>query len=275
MKEKISRLHTEKSNPKSERLDTQSTIAILQLINREDQTPAKAVSKNLPTLAQLIEEIARRLKNGGRLFYAGAGTSGRLGILDASECPPTFGTDPELVQGIIAGGMSAVFKAVEGAEDHEDDGRQILKQKKCSAKDCVIGLSASGRTPFVIGALKFAREIHALTAGITCNPQAKMFLWCDFPIAADVGPEIIAGSTRLKCGTAQKMILNMISTGVMVRLGLVSGNRMVNLIPKSEKLWERAKALVMKSLDVSEKKAEVLLKQAEGNARRAIELGEI
>jgi len=270
MKEKIRDLWTERSNPHTERLGESSTLEVLSLINQEDVDVPFAVTLVLESLARFVDEAALRLKSGGRLFYVGAGTSGRLGILDASECPPTFGTDPELVQGIIAGGDPAVFKAIEGAEDKEEEGALVLERKKLSAKDCVVGLSASGRTPFVLGALKYAKKQKALTAGVTCNPDATLTKCSEFIFPLDVGPEVIAGSSRLKCGTAQKMILNMISTAVMIRLGKVKGNKMVDLIPKSEKLWERAIGLVMDELRVSEKEAERLLKESGGSVRQAL-----
>jgi len=271
MKEKIRSLWTERSNPRSERLDEASTLEILSLMNHEDVDVPFAVTLVLESLAHFVDGASLRLKAGGRLFYVGAGTSGRLGILDASECPPTFGTEPELVQGIIAGGNPAVFKAVEGAEDKESEGAKALIRKKLSKKDCVVGLSASGRTPFVLGALKYAKKKKALTAFVTCNPESTMLKSCDFGLPLDVGPEILSGSTRLKCGTGQKMILNMISTAIMIRLGRVKGNRMIDLDPKNDKLWERAKGLVMEALAVTEKTAEDLLKKAGGRARQAIE----
>lgn len=273
MKEKIRVLFTERSNPKSEKLDHLGALGILRLMNAEDKKVPAAITPVLPVLAQFIEEVVGRMKIGGRLFYVGAGTSGRIGILDASECPPTFGTLPALVQGLIAGGEKALFKAVEGAEDQESEGGLSLKRKKLTSLDCVVGLSASGRTPFVIGALKVARRLKAATAVITCNPQSKMLRFAEFRLVPDVGPEIVSGSTRLKCGTAEKLLLNMISTTVMVRLGRVKGNRMVDLIPKSWKLWERAKGMVMESLNINENKAEKLLRQASGNVRKAIQLG--
>lgn len=273
MKDDIRSLFTEKANPRTEKLDALPTRKMLELINREDRAVPRAAAAAVPALARFVDEAARRMKTGGRLFYVGAGTSGRLGILDASECPPTFGTAPELVQGIIAGGAPAIFHAVEKAEDNERAGAEALREKMLSYKDCVVGLSASGRTPFVIGALRYAQKKGALTAGITCNPDSAVTEMCAYPLVAQVGPEVVAGSSRLKCGTAQKLILNMISTGVMVKLGKVRGNRMIDLVPKSRKLWERAKGLVMESLRVSEKRAEALLKKGGGSARKAIEIG--
>ncbi len=273
MKEKISLLPTERSNPKTRDLDSLSTLKILQIMNQEDLKVPKAVRLILPEIAQFIDQSAQRIMQGGRLFYLGAGTSGRLGILDASECPPTFGTQVDLVQGIIAGGFQAVFQAVENAEDNEKAGESALKEVNLSKKDSVVGLSASGRTPYVIGALKYARKVKSLTAGVTCNPEARLLQFCGFHFAVDVGAEIIAGSTRLKCGTAQKLILNMISTGIMVRLGKVKGNRMIDLVPKSQKLWERAKGLVMEELGIGERRAEKLLRLSQGNPRKAVELG--
>lgn len=272
MSEEIRKLVTERPNPKSETLDLLPAFEILRLMNEEDFQPPSAITPLLPMLARFVEEGAKRLRDGGRLFYVGAGTSGRLGVLDASECPPTFGTAPIMVQGIIAGGAKAIFKAVEGAEDKAGEGKRILEKKKLTSKDCVVGLSASGRTPFVVGALKCARKKKALTSFVTCNAGARMLGYCDFGFVLEVGPEVVSGSTRLKCGTAQKMILNMISTAIMVKLGRVSGNRMVDLVPKSKKLWERAKGLVMEEARVSEKKAESLLQQAHGSPRKAIEM---
>jgi N-acetylmuramic acid 6-phosphate etherase len=272
-KNEIASLYTEKPNPRSRHLDSLPTKEILILMNQEDALVPKAVKSIIPLLSCFVEEAVKRMQLGGRLFYVGAGTSGRLGILDAAECPPTFGTKPTLVQGILAGGRKAIFHAVEKAEDNKEAGADVLKKKKLSSKDCVVGLSASGRTPFVLGALQYAQKQNALTAGITCNPKAQLVSICQYPLVANVGPEIIAGSTRLKCGTAQKLILNMISTSIMVKLGKVKGNRMIDLIPKSQKLWERAKHLVMQELHIGEKKAEALLKESRGSARKAIELG--
>lgn len=273
MNESILTLLTEQPNPRTSRLDRLSCLEMLRIINQEDHRVPSAVSKILPEVARFVEAAARQLKQGGRLFYVGAGTSGRLGILDASECPPTFGTSSGMVQGIIAGGNRAVFRAVEGAEDREENGWKSLAAKKASSADCVVGLSASGRTPFVLGALRYARKHRIPSAGITCNPRSPLVKLADIPLVANVGPEVVAGSTRLKCGTAQKLLLNMISTGTMIRLGKVSGNRMIDLVPKSKKLWERAKGLVMEALGVSEKKAEALLRRAGGSARRAVALG--
>lgn len=272
-RESIRALATENPHPKTQNLDRESVRTILSIMNEEDRQVPRAVQKAIPVLETLISGIAERLKSGGRLFYVGAGTSGRLGVLDASECPPTFGTKPSMVQGIIAGGPRAIRKAVEGAEDQEQEAGKILKRKKLSAKDCVIGISASGRTPFVLGALRCAMDKEALTAGITCNPAGKMLRLCRYPVVLPVGPEVLAGSSRLKCGTAQKLVLNMISTAVMIQLGRVKGNRMVDLIPKSHKLWERGKGLVMEALGISEKKAEALLKEAGGSVRTAIRKG--
>jgi N-acetylmuramic acid 6-phosphate etherase len=273
MKENIQTLITERSNPGTRDLDSLSTSKILKIMNHEDSKVPRAVSFVLPEITRFIESAVQRIEQGGRLFYVGAGTSGRLGILDASECPPTFGTSPDLVQGIIAGGFQAVFQAVEKAEDDEKAGEETLKKVRFSKVDSVVGLSASGRTPYVIGALKYAQKIGGLTAGMTCNADARLLKFCECRFAVNVGPEVVAGSTRLKCGTAQKLILNMISTGIMIRLGKVKGNRMIDLIPKSQKLWERAKGLIMEELRVSEKKAEVLLRESGGSARKAILLG--
>ena len=235
----LSHLISEQINEKTRNLSRVSTLEALELINDEDQKVALAVREVLPFVARAIEQIAPKLENGGRLFYIGAGTSGRLGVVDASECPPTFGVPHEMVQGLIAGGKEAVFRSQEGAEDNYENGARDLKNAGFSAKDCLVGLAASGRTPYVLGALDYAREIGSFTAGISVNPNAEIENHCDVFIAPLVGPEALAGSSRMKAGTAQKMILNMISTGVMLKLGRVEGNLMTHLTPSCEKLVER------------------------------------
>jgi N-acetylmuramic acid 6-phosphate etherase len=221
-------------------------------------------------IARAVDEIAPRLQSGGRLFYIGAGTSGRLGILDASECPPTFGTDPEMVQGLIAGGLEAVFKSREGAEDESEAGVLQLRERGFSANDCLVGIAASGRTPYVIGALKFAREVGALTIGLTMNPDATMKEWCDVFIAPRVGAEALTGSTRMKSGTAQKMVLNMISTGVMLRLGKVEGNLMLKVQAWCEKLVDRQQRLVMEMAGVDEARARRALDENHSDVDAAV-----
>lgn len=239
----LSDLPSEQSNPRTRELSRVSTLRALELINDEDQIVALAVRDVLPFVARFIDVIAPKMANGGRLFYIGAGTSGRLGVVDASECPPTFGVAPEMVQGLIAGGREAVFRSQEGAEDVREDGAKMLREVGLTSSDSVVGLAASGRTPFVLGGLDYAREIGSLTAGICVNPGAILSEHCDFFIAPLVGPEALTGSSRMKAGTAQKMILNMISTGVMLRLGRVEGNLMTHLTPSCEKLVDRQKRI--------------------------------
>lgn len=268
----LSSLPTEAINARTANLSHLPTLEALELINLEDQKVAIAVSLVLSEVAQVVEEVAARMKKGGRLLYVGAGTSGRLGVVDASECPPTFGTPPEWVQGFIAGGREAMFASQEGAEDVAENGALVLREAGLTAFDSVVGLTASGRTPYVIGALEFARESGAFTAGVTVNPQAAMAAFCDVLIAPEVGPEVIAGSTRLKSGTAQKLVLNMISTGVMLRLGRVEGNLMTDLRPLCGKLEDRARRLVMNLANVDGDVADDALSQTEGNVRAAVKL---
>lgn len=238
-------LTTEQINKKTSCIDMCSTSEILEMINSEDSLVPLAVKKEIPNISEVVDTIVERIKKGGRLFYIGAGTSGRIGILDASECPPTFGTDPELVQGVIAGGCDAIFKSVEGAEDSEDMGRQVIHEKGISKKDSIVGITASGRTPFVLGAVREAKKIGAVTVGISSNSTSKINDEVDMAITPIVGPEVIAGSTRMKSGTAQKLVLNMITTSVMIKLGKVYGNLMVDLQPNNEKLLHRAVRIVM------------------------------
>lgn len=268
----LAHLPTEAVNAQTADLSRLPTREALQLINDEDQKVAVAVRLVLDEVAAVVDAVALRLmERGGRLFYIGAGTSGRLGVVDASECPPTFGTDPALVQGIIAGGPVAMFYSQEGAEDYPEDGAGSLRECGVSAHDAVIGLAASGRTPFVIGALEYARAVGAFTAGITVNPDAAMKPYCDVLIAPVVGPEAIAGSTRMKAGTAQKLVLNMISTGVMLRSGRVEGNLMTNLKPTCGKLVDRAQRLVIRLTGVDAATAQAALDATGGNAHAAVE----
>lgn len=240
----LRQLATEQANPASAALDTLSSLEIVQLMNAEDQRVAAAVQTQLPTIAAAVEAITARLQDGGRLFYVGAGTSGRLGTLDAAECPPTFGTSPEFVQALIAGGPAALTRAVEGAEDDPDAGRRELLATGIRAGDAVVGLSASGRAPYVLGALDTARELGALTIGLCCVSQSAFVNRCDLVIAPLVGPEVLTGSTRLKAGTAQKLVLNMLSTATMVGLGKCYGNLMVDLRATNTKLRDRAARIV-------------------------------
>ena len=220
----LTKLTTEQQNPKTKAIDEASALEIVKLINAEDQTVPKAVKKILPDISRAIIVIANRLSHGGRLFYIGSGTSGRLGILDASECPPTYNTPPELVQGIIAGGTPAVFRAQEGAEDSESAGAEDLQNQKLTNLDVVVGLSASGRTPYVIGALKYAQQTGAYAIAVTCTENPETEAHANLSLTAVTGPEVITGSTRMKAGTAQKLILNMLSTGSMILMGKVYGN---------------------------------------------------
>jgi len=256
---------TEDGNPNTALIDKVSTLEALRLINREDQEVALAVEKTLPAVAKAVDQVVARLKGGGRLFYVGTGTSGRLGVLDASEIPPTFGASPDLVQAVIAGGYDACHRAVEASEDDREAGASDLAARGVSAKDAVIGLAASGRTPYTIGAVAYARSLGALTACVTCNPGSEISQAVEIAIEPIVGPEVIAGSTRLKAGTAQKLVLNMISTMAMVRLGLVSGNRMSNLQPRNVKLRARAVGIVEAECGVGEERAREVLESAGWN----------
>lgn len=230
---------TEQENPNTTRIDEVSTLDALRLINDEDKLVAAAIEKVIPQIAEATDRIVERLQNGGRLFYIGTGTSGRLGVLDASEIPPTYGVSYDLVQGIIAGGYDALYKASEASEDNKEAGADDLKQRGVTEKDAVIGIAASGRTPYTIGAVEYANIIGCFTACIVCNPDSEMTKAVDVAIAPVVGPEAITGSTRMKSGTAQKLVLNMISTVAMIRLGYVKGNLMTNLKPSNEKLRDR------------------------------------
>lgn len=245
---------------------------LLTNINREDQTVAQAVAKVIPIVSNLVDEISSRMQQGGRLFYLGAGTSGRLGIVDASECPPTFGVDHGRVVGLIAGGDSAIRKAVEFAEDEYLGGWNDLLEQNVNQNDTVIGIAASGRTPYVIGALEQCRKAGILTGCITCNEGSDLAKHSDHPIEVVVGPEFVTGSTRMKAGTAQKLVLNMISTAVMIQLGHVRGNRMVDMQLSNNKLVDRGTRMVMEALNIDADRANALLLEA-GSVREAIELG--
>lgn len=262
---------TESANPDSAHLDRMSSLEIVSLINRNDKQVAAAVEKVLPAVAAAVDRIAGAFRRGGRLFYVGAGTSGRLGIVDASECPPTFGTDPERVQGIIAGGAETVFRAKEGAEDDETQGGIDLLERNPTADDAVVGLTTSGRTPYTIGALKAARKAGAATIAVICNPTGPIAEHADILINPVVGPEVLTGSTRMKAGTAQKMILNMLSTASMVRFGRVRGNRMADMTVSCSKLRDRALRIVMLETGLNAQAAGKALDRAGGNVRQAIE----
>ncbi|HEX4946563.1 MAG TPA: N-acetylmuramic acid 6-phosphate etherase [Blastocatellia bacterium] len=254
---------TEQPNPSTAEIDRLPTLEALQIINAEDKKVADAVQQVLPAIAKAVDAIVERLARGGRLFYVGTGTSGRLGVLDASECPPTFGVSPELVQGIIAGGYDACYKAVEASEDDRAAGATDLQARHVNANDVVVGIAASGRTPYTIGAVEYARQLGALTVCITCNAHTALAAAVEIPIEPIVGPEVIAGSTRLKSGTAQKLVLNMLSTMAMVRLGYVKGNRMSNLQTKNIKLRERAVGIVQDECQVDAATAQAVLEAAD------------
>lgn len=261
---------TESQNPKTADIDQLDTLAMLTAINLEDQSVPNAVGAALPAIAQAVDAVAACLRSGGRLFYIGAGTSGRLGILDASECPPTYGTPPELVQGIIAGGEHAIFDAVEFVEDDEVAGANDLAARGLTAHDAVVGIAASGRTPYVLGALRYARETGAVTVGVSNNAPAPVLDAADIAVAVVTGPEAIAGSTRMKAGTAQKLVLNMISTGVMIKLGKVYGNLMVDVQVRNDKLLQRARRIVAQVGHVDDARAAELLELAQNDVKTAI-----
>ncbi len=261
---------TEQTNPNTAEIDKLPTLEALRIINREDQKVAEAVEKVLPAVARAVDGIVARLERGGRLVYTGTGTSGRLGVLDAAECPPTFGVAPDLVQGVIAGGYDACYKAVEASEDDREAGAKDLQARGFTPDDVLVGIAASGRTPYTIGAIEYARGIGALTICITCNENTALAAAAEIPIEAIVGPEVIAGSTRLKSGTAQKLVLNMLSTMTMVRLGYVTGNRMTNLKTSNLKLRQRATGLVMAECGLDESAAKAALEAANWDLRVAI-----
>jgi len=296
--ESISRLATEQQNFASQALDTKSALEIATIINSEDAKVAGAVSKALPQIAEAIDTIADSLRSGGRLIYIGAGTSGRIAALDAAECPPTFNTDAKQVQFVIAGGEKALGRAVEANEDSPDLGQRDIAKLKPTKKDVVVGIAASGRTPYTVAAVEYAKKKRARTVAVSCSPDSPLARAADIAITAEVGPEVVSGSTRMKAGTAQKMILNMLTTGAMTRLGYVYGNLMVNVGLKNEKLIERGITILNKAADLdrelarralddsggsvpialvmiksgaSRREASRKLKAARGNVRRAIE----
>ena len=263
-------LVTEARNPASAELDRLSTIDFVRLVNSEDAKLANAVAEQAQGIARAIDLIAHRLAGGGRLIYVGAGTSGRLGVLDASECPPTFSADPEQVIGLIAGGSEALQRAVEGAEDSAEQGAGDLKDIKLSRRDVVVGIAASGHTPYVIGALKFAKDIGAATVGFSCNPGSPVTVQAEVGISVAVGPEVLSGSTRMKAGTATKMVLNMLTTGAMVKLGKTYGNLMVDLQATNSKLALRTIGIVQQLTDLSETDASELLDSCGGELKTSI-----
>ncbi len=268
----LDKISTEQRNAASEHIDKVSTLDMVTIINNEDKKVPEAVSAILPAIAQAVDLIGEHLNKGGRLFYVGSGTSGRLGVLDAAECPPTYSTAPEMVQGLIAGGEQAMFIAQEGAEDSEQLGREDLQGRKLTGKDVVVGLTASGRTPYVIGALRYAKTLGVATISIACSKDPEVGKVADISLVALVGPEVVTGSTRMKAGTAQKLILNMLSTGAMIKLGKVYSNLMVDVKPTNLKLKERARRIVMTLADCDKETAHRALLAVGGKVRTAVEL---
>ncbi|WMJ86941.1 N-acetylmuramic acid 6-phosphate etherase [Anaerocolumna sp. MB42-C2] len=270
MNDYLSNLITEQVNQETENIDECTTEQILNLINREDSKVPDAVRKEIPNITKAVDIIYESLSSGGRMIYLGAGTSGRLGVLDASECPPTYGTDPELIQGYIAGGDGALRTAVEGSEDSEEEGRKQVKECSVTKKDVIIGITASGSAPYVCGALKQAREYGATTIGVVNNDNTKLNKLCDICIEVVVGPEVVIGSTRMKAGTAQKLVLNMLTTAAMIKLGKVYGNMMVDLKASNNKLNERSIRIIRKVTGVNEESALKYLEEADKNTKLAI-----
>lgn len=266
----LDQLVSEERNPHSAAIDLMSTADLLRLINSEDRQVPDAVGRTLPQVAQAVDAIVAAFNRGGRLIYIGAGTSGRLGVLDASECPPTFGVPPGMVVGLIAGGYDALLRAAEGAEDRTESGAADLRTVDLSASDVVVGIAVSGRTPYVIGALDYARSVGAATVGLTCNPESTIAQMADISIAPLVGPEVVTGSTRLKSGTAQKLVLNMLTTASMVRIGKTFGNLMVDLHASNEKLLARAVRIVMQATDCPAGEAEAALERSGNDVKLAI-----
>ena len=266
----LQKIATEQRNPNTMNIDTLSTLDMVKLINREDHRVAEAVALGTDKSAEAGDVIAARLSTGGRLIYCGAGTSGRLGILDAVECPPTYSTDPETVQALMAGGYGAIFKAVEGAEDSKKLGKADMQGIGFSGKDVLVGIAASGRTPYVLGCMEYAKELGAPTVAVTCCPGSILDSFADIGIAPAPGPEVVTGSTRMKSGTAQKMVLNMLSTGAMIKLGKVYGNLMVDVKPSNEKLVRRCVTIVCSATDCTEEEAVDALEQCGYHPKTAI-----
>lgn len=266
----LQKIATEQRNLNTMNIDTLSTLDMVKLINREDHRVAEAVALVTDKIAEAVDVIAARLSTGGRLIYCGAGTSGRLGILDAVECPPTYSTDPETVQALMAGGYGAIFKAVEGAEDSKELGKTDMQGIGFSGKDVLVGIAASGRTPYVLGCMEYAKELGAPTVAVTCCPGSILDSFADIGIAPAPGPEVVTGSTRMKSGTAQKMVLNMLSTGAMIKLGKVYGNLMVDVKPSNEKLVRRCVTIVCSATDCTEEEAVDALERCGYHPKTAI-----
>jgi len=263
-------LLTEQRNPASRNIDALPTEEILRIINEQDREVADSVMKVVADITIAVDTIVEAMNRGGRLFYIGAGTSGRLGVLDAAECPPTFNVDPEMVQAILAGGGAAMTRSTEASEDSPEEGAAELMRHGFTNRDVLVGIAASGRTPFVLGAVEKAKEIGAVTVGISCTPESDLSKAVHIPIEPTPGPEVIAGSTRMRAGTATKLVLNMISTAAMIRLGHVYGNLMVNVQPKNEKLLDRARRIIAEAAEVGYPEASVLLEQSGRNVKTAI-----
>ncbi|HCT3783334.1 TPA: N-acetylmuramic acid 6-phosphate etherase [Proteus mirabilis] len=266
----LGHLVTESRNHHSEYIDTLSTLEMLKVINNEDKKVPFAVEATLPHIARLVDKVVTAFSQGGRLIYCGAGTSGRLGILDASECPPTYGTPHDMVIGLIAGGHKAILQAVENAEDNVQLGAEDLRQLNFNAKDVLVGIAASGRTPYVIGALEYARSLGAVTGAISCNPDSPIAQRADIAITPIVGPEVVTGSSRMKAGTAQKLVLNMITTGAMIKMGKVFGNLMVDVEATNAKLIKRQIRIVMQATECDRATAEQALAQCQRHCKTAI-----
>ena len=266
----LQKIATEQRNPNTMNIDTLSTLDMVKLINREDHRVADAVGEVTDKIAQAVDVIAEKLAAGGRLIYCGAGTSGRLGILDAVECPPTYSTDPETVQALMAGGYGAIFKAVEGAEDSKELGVRDMQNIHFCQKDVLVGIAASGRTPYVRGCMEYAKQLGAPTVAVTCCPGSELDQFADIGIAPAPGPEVVTGSTRMKSGTAQKMVLNMLSTGAMIKLGKVYGNLMVDVKPSNEKLIRRCVTIVCSAAECTEAEATKALEECDYRPKVAI-----
>lgn len=266
----LQKIATEQRNPNTMNIDTLSTLDMVNLINQEDHRVADAVGEVTDKIAQAVDVIAEKLAAGGRLIYCGAGTSGRLGILDAVECPPTYSTDPETVQALMAGGYGAIFKAVEGAEDSKELGVQDMQNIHFGPKDVLVGIAASGRTPYVMGCMEYAKQLGAPTVSVTCCPGSELDRFADIGIAPAPGPEVVTGSTRMKSGTAQKMVLNMLSTGAMIKLGKVYGNLMVDVKPSNEKLIRRCVTIVCSAAECTEAEATKALEECDYRPKVAI-----
>ncbi|MGV3263833.1 N-acetylmuramic acid 6-phosphate etherase [Cytobacillus pseudoceanisediminis] len=266
----ITKLNTEQRNPKTMEVDLMTTEEIITIINQEDAIVPNAIAREIPHIVKVVDEITDSFKKGGSLIYVGAGTSGRLGIIDASECPPTYGTDPEMVVGIIAGGKEAMTEAVEGAEDDSEQGRQDVADIQLSDKDVLVGIAASGRTPYTIGALQYGNEVGAVTVAVACTKDSEMGRIAKYTIAPITGPEVVTGSTRMKAGTAQKLVLNMLTTASMIKLGKVYGNLMVDVQMTNEKLFKRAENIVKMATGASDEEAQAALKEQNHNTKAAI-----